>query len=571
MAPQALPTPQGLPAALTAVSTQMFRDMSGIAQTAQLAQRALEQAMEGATTTGEQSSQNLQQGLNLTKELMGKVVDMNSQFANTLAESGFGAMGMAMGGAGGGAGGFGGSAGAGGGGLMHKGPSQIGALMNSAARLDARPGGAGGAALGGLTGGAASGGGAAAGGSAPGQAAGGGGAGGGSSAAAGGAFLSSPAGPSLQQQVLERAAGLPGSSGQRSGYLHVEPSGPLAPLSPSDPESPWAQQLGPVLQQAAASDAGYDRALQALLQQVEAAALADQDPWPIYQHAFQWLTPAWAQAVDRAVVRINGGQLDGLGRLDKLLVDAGLFPALHGSTAPAEVLSRLDIALGFTDLQAPAFSEGGVPFTVSGRLMQRLPQGELQPLANATVRMQSPATTEETLVVPTDAQGRFSLTVTQGVPDPDFVGVSRYTGLHDVPLHLSALSPVSQLVSVQQQIVVPGRLVVRLAEAVYAHSGDDARSHPANNIVLAAGGRTIWMHFAVTKGGQKLTQHALSGPPTLHGAGHIESYTQSTMHDGLVSVIYDPLGADSGTAYLSVQIASNDGQVAAARADLQFS
>ena len=91
--PAAMPAPQGMSSVLQALSTQMFRDMSGIAQTAQLAQKSLEEAVQGATATGEQASENLKNGLGFTKDLLGKVIDMNSQFAELLVRSGMQAMG----------------------------------------------------------------------------------------------------------------------------------------------------------------------------------------------------------------------------------------------------------------------------------------------------------------------------------------------------------------------------------------------------------------------------------------------------------------------------------------------
>jgi hypothetical protein len=95
--PQSLPAPQSMPAILQTLSTQMFRDMSGIAQTAQLARTALEQAMEGATATGGQASKNLEQGLGFTKELAGKIIDMNRQFSELIVKSGLQAVGAATG------------------------------------------------------------------------------------------------------------------------------------------------------------------------------------------------------------------------------------------------------------------------------------------------------------------------------------------------------------------------------------------------------------------------------------------------------------------------------------------
>lgn len=59
-APTALPDPTGIAAIINAVQNgNMFRDMSGMAQTAALAQAALQASAAGATAVGEQAAQNL--------------------------------------------------------------------------------------------------------------------------------------------------------------------------------------------------------------------------------------------------------------------------------------------------------------------------------------------------------------------------------------------------------------------------------------------------------------------------------------------------------------------------------
>lgn len=577
MSPQALPTPQGLPAVLQAVSTQMFRDMSGIQQTAMLAQKALEQAMEGATTTGEQSSENLKQGLGFTKELLGKIVDMNSQFANTLAESGFGIMGMAMGGEA-----------PSGGGLVNKGPSQIGALMNSAARLDAGGGGsrrsgsgaadtpmaggvsgvAGATGGGGISGGAGAG---STGGSVlPGGSGSSGSVSGGTNMVGGG---SRPL-PSLERQVIESAIGLPPSSGSSPAIVPWNVpanSGSGDALdAPGDTGNPVLEQLRPLLQQASASDEDYDQALHQLIKAVEQAQISNQEPWPIYEFGFKWLPEAWNKSVDRAVVAFNNGQTDALNRLDKLLYDAASLPPLRGTTTQDDILGQLQGSLWFADLQAPSFSPGGAPLAISGRLMQRLPGGQDMPVPDATVRVTAAGTIEDNLLVTSGSDGRFSFTITHGVPDPDYAGIHRFTGFHDLEVYMSAHSTISNLVMADAKIAIPGRLVVSLLEASYDDDGSDARSHPSNNIVLAANSRKIWIKFLVTKGGQALVRHPLDGAPSLNGDGHVESFIGSTSLDGVASILYNPMGVNTGVGYLSIQVSTSDGQVAAGRADLQF-
>lgn len=88
-----LPAPQGMSGALTAVSSpNIFRDMSGMVQTAALAQAALEQATLASTTTGGQASENLSKGLEFTKELASQVIKMAGDYGQSLADTGFGVL-----------------------------------------------------------------------------------------------------------------------------------------------------------------------------------------------------------------------------------------------------------------------------------------------------------------------------------------------------------------------------------------------------------------------------------------------------------------------------------------------
>jgi hypothetical protein len=205
---------------------------------------------------------------------------------------------------------------------------------------------------------------------------------------------------------------------------------------------------------------------------------------------------------------------------------------------------------------------------VSGRLLQQLPGGSAQALQGVRVVLEAPGSVEQSLVDYTDAEGRFSFAPTHGLPDPGFAGVHRFTGFHDLDMHLRASSPLSPLVQAQHHLVVRGRLTVDLVSARYTDDDSDAR---AGSVVLAPPHRPVWLHFSVRKGGQALPGRALDAPPTLTGDGMIQSYTTTTGTDGLVSVIYSAQGANGAVAYVAVAVSSDDGQVAAGRADLQLS
>jgi hypothetical protein len=69
--PAALPDPTGVAAILTAIQNgNLFRDMSGLAQTAALAQAALQATAQGATAAGEQAGQNMKTVVDANTERM---------------------------------------------------------------------------------------------------------------------------------------------------------------------------------------------------------------------------------------------------------------------------------------------------------------------------------------------------------------------------------------------------------------------------------------------------------------------------------------------------------------------
>ena len=92
--PTSLPDPDGI-ASLAGFSA--FRDMSGIIQTAALAQAALEEAQKGATNAGVQAKESLAKGLDLTRELSGKIIDLNKEMAKFAVDKSVGAISGAFG------------------------------------------------------------------------------------------------------------------------------------------------------------------------------------------------------------------------------------------------------------------------------------------------------------------------------------------------------------------------------------------------------------------------------------------------------------------------------------------
>jgi hypothetical protein len=88
--PRGLPDPAGVQPVLGALSAKIFRDMSGVAETAIAAKEALTQASSGAAGAGDDAAEALAKGLELTGDVVSKLIEMNGGFAESLVDGGFG-------------------------------------------------------------------------------------------------------------------------------------------------------------------------------------------------------------------------------------------------------------------------------------------------------------------------------------------------------------------------------------------------------------------------------------------------------------------------------------------------
>lgn len=553
MTPAALPAPTGLGAALSTLSSQMFRDMSGIAQTAALAQASLEQAMQGATATGAQASEGLAQGLAMTKELAGKIVDMNSSFATTLLQSGMGAMSGVMGG--GAPTGLGGAPGGAKPNASNSNPSVLGALIGAAKSVT--------------------------GGKAP--------------------ALSTPTVPA---NGANGASGVSGTTAphatpleERFGYAvpvegdestlqldmlrsfsGVGPSSPSSALPPaggaagrgdaqSELDQLIATRLTPLVAVAHESDANFDRAASATLTMAADAERSGLDSSAVYAAALPNLQPAWLSSVDRAVASFNSGDPHAIARVESMLGLAQRWPDIAGPVTAGDVLGRLELELQLEVTPSAALVSGGESVSFAVRVLQSAPGGSgASPLANARVRLWSPASVEEDREATTDADGRATLTLTKGVSSPYSSGVDRFAGQHDLTVYATALSPLSNLVHVTRELTVRGAVRIDLVGAIYDDNGDNALS---GSVVLVPAARAVNLEFRATKGGQPLQQHTVTGV-SLNGAGTLEAPTRTDAR-GRFNVLYLPAAGAQGVAYASAHILAPDGVEGAGMASLSLS
>jgi hypothetical protein len=558
MTPAALPAPTGLGAALSTLSSQMFRDMSGIAQTAALAQASLEQAMKGATATGAQASEGLAQGLAMTKELAGKIVDMNSSFATTLLQSGMSAMGGAVGG--GSPSALGGAVGGGKPTASNSSPSVLGALMGAAKSIS----GGKAPAL-----------------STPTMP---------SSGSVPGAIApATPGAPaphaspieerfgysvptdvdsgesSLQMDMLRSFSGIPQSTAPQP----VSPSGAGQAVgnASSQLEQLIATRLTPLVAVAHESDTSFDRAASATLTMAADAERSGLDSSAVYSAALPKLQPAWLASVDRAVASFNGGDSSAIARVEAMLGLAQRWPDIAGAVTAGDVLGQLELELQLEVTPSAALVAGGENVSFAVRVLQSAPGGAgASPLANARVRIWSPASVEEDREATTDSDGRATLTLTKGVSDPNFAGVDRFAGHHDLTVYATALSPLSNFVHVTRELTVRGAVRIDLVGARYDDNGDNALS---GSVVLVPAARAVNLEFRATKGGQALQRLAVTGV-SLNGPGNLEAPTLTDAR-GHFNVVYIPTPGAQGVAYASAHILASDGVEGAGMASLSLS
>jgi hypothetical protein len=580
MAARGLPDPQGIVSSLGAVSRQMFRDMSGVAEAARVAQTSLQEAMSGATAAGEAASENLRAGMEQTRAVLEQVIDMNEKFATLLAEQGFGlmtdaanrALGSALGGEAGGLGSIGGagtagignvlagSTGAGvgsgsarsGGSLAQRNASIAGAILNRAADRSAGNGTAPGGAVIPEAGAAPSGGP-----SAP-------SAGGGDGRRTPGS-MNVPQSRDLEGRILGELGGVPQAGGAVSGPITSTTDGDAPTVSPAGTVDDMIRsRLLPKLAGVADSDDAFFDGVRTTLDLMAELQMRGDDDSALRSAALAKLVPGWNAAVDRAVADFNSGDSAAIHRLDRLLAVQGNWSEISGTTSSSDVIGRLQASVSIEDITAPNEVEGGEMVTIAARIMMRLPDGSTRPAAGAPVHLVAYPSIEEHLSGIADDDGRVTFSFRHGVPEPDFAGVHRFAGFLDLEVYLSASAPFSILISNSIKHVVTGAIAITLEEAV---SDDDGSTALIGSIVHAKVGVPVLLNFRATKGGQPLQEHAVK-EIRVNGAGTAD--TTNTDAEGSFTVTYLTTTGSGTIAYLSPVVETSQADSAAGLATIQI-
>ncbi|MEO9779271.1 MAG: hypothetical protein ABJH07_08245 [Sedimentitalea sp.] len=544
-AARAIPDPQGTLAVLNTLQQQLFKDMSGILETAQVAQTALQQAASASTATGDAASENLQKGMEQTGKIVEQATKMVGDFGSMIAEKSLDVLNTGVAGALGSTGGAGGLLGspAGGGfsgatGGVSSNPSAIRAGAGLAGNTGAISGG-------GLAGSATGIGGAinearklpSSTGSLPNtsvgptqnspmQAAGGG----------------SRAETSLPEDIIKSATGVP------PGYM--PPQGvqtPPAVTEGSSLETRVASELRPLVARASRSDADYDLLLGKTMELIELAHATGQPHSPVYSTLGDALSLGWKAAALRTADRFNTGEHDAIHRLLELELHRDRLPQLiDGDDFDLRGLLKAEISI--EDISAPEKVMGGEEILIAGRVMESLSDGTKIPAVGASVSLTSRPTLQEHLSTSTDAKGQFSFVINHGVPPTGFDGIHQFAGWFDLDLNLSATSGRTSLVA-QSWTIVPGEITVKLIGAYDNETGDDRL---IGSVVAANSGKDVTLRFQALIAGQPLNRgvQMQAADVSVHGEGVVTSVTNPD-GSGEFVVVFRPSSAADTVAYVS--------------------
>ncbi|MEM9578540.1 MAG: hypothetical protein AAF999_16195 [Pseudomonadota bacterium] len=544
MDPRALPDPQGTLAVLNTIQQRLFEDMSGILETAQVAQTALQQAATASVATGDAVSENLQKGMEQTGRIVEQASKMVGEFGTMVAEKSLDVLNSGVSGALGSSGGLGGLMSGASGGAMST-PGTSGGGSGSAARGGAGvSGGTSGVVSGGLTGSATGIGGALNearkfGGNFAGSGATGG------SGPSGNALLSeyaSDGSQSLPSEIIKRATGVQTGSHGGSGR-RAEQDGDAG----SSLQDRVNAELKPLVTRATRADSDYDALLEKTLELIEFAQFSGGSDTSVLEAVGDALHNGWKAAVLRAADRFNAGDHDAVHRMMELDAHRALLPTLiNGAGFDLQGMLRAEIAI--EDVVVPAKVTGGEEITITGRVMESLSDGTKVPAIGAEVSLTSKPTLQEHQRTSADVEGRFSFVINHGVPPAGFDGVHRFAGWFDLELDIAAHSGRTPLVA-EKHLIVPGEISVKLIGAFDNETGEERL---IGSVVQAGRDKELTLQFRAMIAGQPLNRDVQmqASHVAVNGEGLVETVTNPD-GSGEFVVVFRPTGAVGDVAYVS--------------------
>lgn len=541
----ALPAAAGTSAAFGALQAQIFRDMSGLAAAAQVAQTSLQAASTSADSAGGQASENLRAGIEQTTDIIEKVADITSNFGTLLATTGFGA----AGGGGGQTGGLGGLASSVGSQTSGRGApatgtaTELGGVLNRARALDQAATGATGSLSLDPTSNPVLG----AAGSQP----------------SGSLSLNPNSNPVLSRGTSQPSGSLalnPGSnpvSGLERAVLGQAAGLPVgAATQPSDetpdlPQIPPLSTILPALDAAGSSDENFRTGVQAGLRHLADLQLLGESDNEAQVIVTSKLRNAFRERVQFHVDAVNRGDESSLGPLLELAVLNQQAPDI-ADLDQFEIVSLLNLQISFVDVQHPAVVRGGENITVTGRVVQNGPGAFNGPAAQTAVTLLGSPSETGRAEGRTDDQGRFSLTIPHAAAPAD--GPDRFVAQNDMNLTLEAFSALSPLISDTRSFVIPGELEIVVEAATFVD--DETNAFFVNGRIDAQSGRTIRIDYRITVGGRPAGGRQISDADlALTGVGgNITTVSTATDGDGRIGVLYDPDGADSANGRLTLTL-----------------
>lgn len=539
------PDPQGTITVLNTLQQQLFKDMSGILETAQVAQTAMQQAVSASTATGDNVSENLQKGMEQTGRIVEQASKMVGDFGSMIAEKSLDVLNTGVSGALGATGGLGGSMGSELGGMGAQGMSvgttdSVSGTSVSGATGPRSLGGLGSSATG--IGGALN-----------------------EARKIGGHLGASGTtnSPTLQEQnlipasttqnqrllpaeIIRRATGVQPSQGLDFGIGRSSQGA----VSDTSLQARVESELQPLVNRATRSDRDYDELMQTTLELLDFAQRTHQPEALVYDAVGDGLSRGWKAAALRAADRFNTGTHDAVHRILELETHRANLPNLIDE-ATFDLRALLKAEISIEDISAPQMVVGGEEITISGRVLESLSDGAIVPASGAEITLGARPCLPEHQKTSSDFNGKFHFVVNHGKPPLEFEGTHRFEGWYDLELNISVLSGRTALVA-EKRVVVPGQIAVTLVGAFDNETGEDRL---VGSVVMATTGKDITLQFRAMIAGQPLNRSVQLQPRdvNLQGEGAILDVTNPDAQGEFV-VVFRPSAAAGGVAYISPTI-----------------
>ena len=375
------------------------------------------------------------------------------------------------------------------------------------------------------------------------------------------------------RENLPEALRSPTDSGVSLDKALREASGDPASAAAARINELFITELQPLLDGAIGNDDQLDRALRLTLDLDSAhqrAGLSGSSPMA---RAAGALARAWRASLARAQRDLTGSQFTAaLKRLERLIAiaQAGFQEPLGLGDAEVDIgvlLKQAGVTMSLEELSAPSEVRAGQTVTLSGVIKLKIGATAAAPVAGARLKALSLQTLEGNAEVVSDANGRFTLSLTH---DPLHLGSDSNgpkTPDLDLTVSLLALHPASDGLQSDKVLKVPGALTSQLISAVFDDDGSNAL---AGSVVVTQPRRSIRLTFQTLSAGVPVRNAPVQS--SVNGGAQVLQVSSRTGQDearGMSGATVLPGAAGSGVSFVALITQLPDGRSVAARADLQ--